>query len=616
MGLKHFGREKSNGNIFRAAAAFLAAVLLVFAMPHAASPLDFSKKFVQKADAAFFRSLLERPGEPRALFFEFSGAPRPVPLYAVYSADKNAVRVFGKIGPFADGLLADDFKENSAREIFETRRRDGSVFYARGKCLRALSRGGAKPARVTYVPYSPGAAFISDAGYLEILFDRDDILARRDPAGAVLAALRTAFKSESVRLSPAVEYNRYYFDRPDYFGYVNPASGEPERGAFAPLYPTHKMTQNRRIASSAQKASLDVRDAVRYLSRDYPLISQDLRAKGGAVEAGTRLDLGNEGQTDIGSGQNMFVYVSYGPGINYYDSPYGDTAPVAMSPRFIFSDDILWRRFVQFFPKNSWETRGQGTARYDEINRFQASLSAAGSASSGRSPESAEPGFMSESVREKYLGLMTSTICRYGLMNSGTELLADFEFAGERHRGNPVNNEVRCLDAVYPAYSSCAMIVPAGMRPAYLREYESAVAARMAPERPGGTFYPDYFIEAACTGEAGMRAAYLEHVLFMNDASLYRLVRRARKGGGAGAYLRTATAAAGTIERDAEGFFGSPSARGRRARYRKCVSAYRDYLEAVRTGRGGDAEKRLFSRYARLYDSFYHDADGVDVADD
>jgi len=365
------------------------------------------------------------------------------------------------------------------------------------------------------------------------------------------------------------------------------------------------MTQNRRVSDNSEKARRDAQDAVRYISADYPLISQDMRVKIGAVEAGVILDLKEPGQTDIGSGQNTFVYLSYGPGINYYDAPYGARQAAEMSPRFIFSGDLLNIRDAQFYPKNSWETRGTGIARYNEINAFQSDIITAGEFSA-RIPEFIMPVYMALSARNIYLREMSSALFKYGLCNDTQELLMDFDFAGMIHRGNPVNNEVRISGAVYPAYSSSAMIVPAGRKQLYMNLFEDELKKGRVSEFPGGTYYRDYFIEAACTGEAGMRAAYLEYLLFSTDLSLFGAVKAARDGGSNGAYLLTARAASRMIEKAGPDFFETGSAMARRAQLSKCARAYYDHLEALRSDRSDLEITRLFNCFIKTYnDSGY-----------
>jgi len=595
----------------------LLAAAILFVVFRPASALDFSKKYVQKTGREFFASLKERPGEPRAIFFDAPGAAVPPVLYAMYSKKGGTLYVFGKLGRYADGIVSKEFRENSTVRPFSIRRRDGSVFYARGKCLGASLALGARETRssdgsgkfdcaVTYVPYAfSGAAndaFISDPGYVEMRFDYGKFVAGGREDEKFRKAVKAVFREDCFRPAHDVEFNRYYFDRPDFFGFVDPAPRCVSFMETAVLPPTHKMTKNKKAVSGAEKAAQDAADAINCLSTDYPLISQDLRAKIGAVEPDTRLDLRDIGQTDIGSGQNSFVYISYGPGINYYDAPYGDTRPVSLAPRFIFSDDILYRGQVQFYPKNSWETRGRGIARYNEINAFQTSLSTSGEYSTS-SPLSPEPEYMPPGVREKYFAEINRALFRYGLMNDTGELLLDFDFMGERHTGNPVNNEVRCLDAVYPGYSSRAMIVPAGMSGTYLRGFEDALKKGRVNRFLGGTYYKDYFIEAACTGEAGMRAAYLEYLIFCADTSLYSMVRSARASGSPEAYIMLVKSAAKTIEKCGPEFFRRPAARSRRSALENSVAAYHDYLEAVRDRRGPNVRKRLWEKFVKAYNA-------------
>ncbi len=582
------------------------------------SALELSKKFAQKAGAGFFNSLKTRPAEPRAIFIDAEGEKEPAILYAMFSETGRKLYLFGKLPAGFEKNISEDFIKISSLDAFKTKRRDGSVFYEHGQCLAAsfeLSPG-LKSAAV-YVAYhgdikTSGAAekkeleaFISDMGHLEISCSYDAFIEGGRAGERLRKLLLFIFKPASVSICRTVEYNRYYFDRPDMFGFVNPLLSRHDNKNFAPLFLSHKMTQNRRLSGSAEKSSRDALDAVRYISGDYPLISQDMRVKIGAVEAGVNLDLKDPGQTDIGSGQNTFVYLSYGPGINYYDAPYGARGAAEMSPRFIFSGDLLNNRDAQFYPKNSWETRGTGIARYNEINAFQSDILTAGEFSS-HIPDFMMPVYMDLSTRTAYLREMSLALLKYGLANDTEELLIDFDFAGMIHRGNPVNNEVRISGAVYPAYSSRAMIVPAGRIQLYMNLFEEELKKGRASEFPGGVYYRDYFIEAACTGEIGMRAAYLEYLLFTTDTGLLGIVKAARAGDRNGAYLLTVRAAARMIEKAGHAFFETGSAKARRTQLSECTQAYYGYLEALRTGRSEREITRLFNCFIKTYnDSGY-----------
>jgi len=611
----NFTRERiySARLIFKPLLIVFALIIILLFSVAPVSALDLSKKYAQKAGADFFASLQMRPSEPRAIFIDAEEEKDPVILYAMFSETGRKLYFFGKLLPDVEKNISSDFVKRSLLDRFRTKRRDGSLFYERGNCLSAfLELSSRLKLAAVYVPYSDGvkisasaerkepAAFISDRGYIEISCSYDAFVEGGKSGERFPELLNLIFKSAKLKLSLTVEYNRYYFDRPDMFGFVNPLLSMREDKIGAPLFLSHKMTQNRRISDNSEKALRDARDAVRYISADYPLISQDMRVKIGAVEAGVNLDLNEPGQTDIGSGQNTFVYLSYGPGINYYDAPYGSLGQAEMSPRFIFSGDLLNLRDAQFYPKNSWETRGTGIARYDEINAFQSDI-----LTSGEFPETfvrfVAPVYMALNARDIYLEKMTSALLRYGLANDTRELLMDFDFAGVAHRGNPVNNEVRVSGAVYPAYSSRAMIVPAGRKKKYLELFEEELRKAKVSRFPGGTYYRDYFIEAACAGEAGMRAAYIEYLLFSTDPCLFGAVKAAREEGRYGAYLLTARAAAGIIEKEGMAFFESGRVKARRSELSKCAEAYYDYLEALREGRSKSRITQLFDRFVQTY---------------
>lgn len=603
---------------------FLALAAILFSAPRPARALDVNEEFVQKIDSGFSSSLINRKGQPRAVFAECPAALKnnEIIIYVRYSSGRFVLT--SKL-PRAVEKYVHPSVLSCKPSIFRTFKKGGAEFYLKGRSFGLKFAEGSHGVKcnIVYVPYSAGGAendaFISDRGHLEISVE--SLFAGREPRLSpelLNDLLGRVFTGGSVRLKRSVKLNRYYYDRPDYFGYVNPAmadASELEARGAAWLYPSHKITYNRATADKNEKRRLDAKLATAFLRGDYPLISQDIRAKNSFVEDHIALDMSKLPQTDIGSGQNTCVYLSYGPGINYYDSRYlsgGDNFP---SPRFVFDRGEIWREAVQFYPKNSWESFGTGISRYNEINFFQEYLSAEDPAKRGVQPdrpERAEPAFMTADKRAAYISELNDKIISYGLLNDTAELIIDFEFMSQKHRGNPVNNELRTAGAVYPAYSAVALIVPPGTKVEYIKNYEQLMKEFGLPEYLNATRYSDLFIEAPESGDRGMRAAYLKFIISRTDAGMNRLANSFAAGsertagksrhGARHGYMLFLKACENIIKKDARGFFRSQAAKEAAAVHGAVREAFRDYLRALRTAEPEHIQKKEFLKFLKLYE--------------
>jgi len=609
--------------IFMAFPAIVALSLFLTVPP--AMALNYDEESAQRIGCEFTKSLMAREGEPRAIFAKCAQAQKDIVIYARYC--KPDIVLTAKIPQAAEKYLSPAVRAAEIVE-FKTYKKNGSVFYSRGMAFQF----NLKPARdikscyddflVTYAPYNiNGAAndaFISDAGYLSAVLkagSQKHVILSEDAINDMLGRI---FTSGAVRLKKTVKYNRYYYDRCDYFGYVNRLAfdGRSKDECNFLLYPVHKITYNRAISDHAEKRARDTRLAVSFLRRNYPLISQDARAKILRVDNHISLDMAKLAQTDIGSGQNTYVYLSYGPGINYYDGPYlsaGDSFP---SPRFIFDKNEILRQEAQFYPKNSWESYGTGISRFNEINYFQKYLSVlppGGPHAFEKPIAQREPVFMSIEKRAAYLNELNDRVIDYGLLNDTRELILNFGFFTQKHRGNPINNEIRTSYAVYPAFSSVALIVAPRMKTEFIKTYEEFMKIYGLPEYIGGTYYRDYFIEADECSEAGMRRAYLEYLVSTASPSLAKMAAAFRiSTGGAPEDGRTVTAGyipfikacEGIIKKERSGFFNSPEANAAAAIQRKVKEAFYDYLYAVRTAKPVKIQKIEYSKFEKLYKKY------------
>ena len=598
--------------------AWLALIIILFIILPAAPALaiDYDENFTQKIGADFSNSLISREGEPRAVFAECHAAGKNIVIYARFVKPHFILtaKIPAAVENFVDPAI---FSAGSAE--FKTYKKSGGIFYSRGKSFNFNFKAEADAlCEITYIPYKINGlendAFISDKGFLKLIVKSSPAAGSAQLSNDMLnRLLGRVFKDRAVRLKSIVKYNQYYHDRCDYFGYVNrmiPAGLNTAPGDFL-LYPTHKITYNRNISGRSEKHLLDMRLAVSFLRKDYPLISQDIRAKNSLVEDHISLDIAKLPQTDIGSGQNTFIYLSYGPGINYYDSPYLKTNDNFPSPRFIFDRNELSREDAQFYPKNSWESFGTGISRFNEINYFQDFLSVeppGGPGAFENYPRYDEPVFMNPDKRLAYLSELNDKIIDYGLINDTGELIFNFDFFSQDHRGNVINNELRTAGAVYPAFSSAALIVAPGTGREYIKTYEEFMKKYGLPEYIGGTHYRDYFIEADECSDYGMRAAYLKYLISRTDPNLNRLAnlfaaheRSADASKKQYGYRIFMNACENIIKKDKNGFFSSAAAKSAGRMHNELKETFYDYLYSVRTDKPKNIQKSEYSKFVNLY---------------
>lgn len=608
----------SNNRIFFLKTVFFITISIF--LPFApAFAVDFEENFTQKIDAKFSSSLIKREGEPRAVFAECPAAGKDIVIYARFL---NPHFILTAKIPAAVEKYIDPAIFTAGCADFKIFKKSGAVFYSRGKAFSfAFKTEAGALCEITYIPYKINGrendAFISDSGFLKFIVKSSPDEGFTQLSNDMLdRLLGRVFKGRTVRLKSKVKYNQYYHDRYDYFGYVNrviPAGLNAAPGDFL-LYPTHKITYNRNISGRQEKHSRDMRLAVSFLRNDYPLISQDIRAKNSLVEDHISLDLSKLPQTDIGSGQNTFVYLSYGPGINYYDSPYLKTNDNFPSPRFIFDRTELSREDAQFYPKNSWESFGTGISRFNEINYFQDFLSVEPPGGPGAFeifPRHDEPVFMGPGKRLAYLGELNDKIIDYGLINDTAELILEFDFFSQKHRGNVINNELRTAGAVYPAFSSAALIVAPGTGREYIKTYEEFMKKYGLPEFIGGTHYRDYFIEADECSDYGMRAAYLKYLISRTDPNLNWLAnlfaahgKTTDAGKNRHGYRVFMNACENIIKKDKAGFFGSAAAKTAGRMQKELKEAFYDYLYAVRTNKPENIQNSEYSKFVNLYKKY------------
>ncbi len=628
-------------NIFILSACLLMFFTILSGAPAAA--LDYEQEFTQKIDPAFFSSLIARKGEPRAIFAECQDCAADLIMYAVYKSPNFYLTA--KLPAAFEKFISPEVL-NSNKIVFETYKKGGSVFYGRGTAfnLKAEPLKGLS-CEITYVPYyingGVNSAFICDKGYLKITMAGGQ---KFDKSKAAAGLFNFIFSDRKVRLKKKVKYNQYYYERGDYFGYIN--RGMPHSPDLylnkVLFYPTHKITYNRKISGHPEKHKLDMRQAVSFLRPDYPLISQDMRVKKSLVEDHIKVKFESIEHSDLGSGQNTYIYLSYGPGINYFDGPYLETNDQFHAPRFIFNKDMIFLESAQFYPKNSWESFGAGVKRYEEINLFQLRLpvtpisvnfgvleqnhsfkdnifygkntfdnrqNTSDAAVLAAKQSYDEPVFMPFDIRLDYLDEINDKIINYGLLTDTSELILKFDFFTQKHRGNVINNEFRTLNAVYPAFSSAALIVAPGTKDEYIKTFEEYMKKYGLIEYIAGVHYRDYFIEAHERSERGMRTAYLKYLIAGADLRLNAVANSFAAAPGdthetgimRPGYDIFMKACEKIIKKNKSEFFESDAAVFASSWNIKVREAFRDYLYTLRTARPAAVQKKALDKFIKLY---------------
>ena len=551
--------------------------------------LDLDRVFPQRIDCSFFSSCVHNPDQERAIFLRSSADSQPLIMYVSWLEKRETMRFRTSLGSVTETLLSSVIKTLSGT-LYHARKGDGAPFYIRGRALKgSVSIGhGCALAEVMYVPRFSGTrsndAFICDLGYLQVDVAGDAVFTSPRADELFETLLAALFKSGTVTVMEGIELNRYYFNRQNYRGQVTRLEGELETilGARAMFPATHKVTFYKRVRDWTTRKAKDRVLCLQLLRHDYPLLSQDERVKQGMVPAAFNLNPATLHNSDMAAGQNIHVFLTLGPGINYFDDPWREERRNVPGPRFVYSRAVYFFRRLQVYPSYSIAPLKSGVYRFDAINQYQVS--------DDDLPHPAEaarePVYMDMSRRMAVLQSLTKSLLDYGLLNDTAELNPGFTFRGKRFRGNVVNNEVRLFNASYPVFETMALIVPAAMKAEYMAGYEEMMRLHGAPRFINGIHYEDYFIEAPLSTDAGMRMAYLELLLRESDRLMFRLLRRSRgsKRSVRPGYFVLAKICERLIRSEGIVFFTGPHARWLSERKKHYMAAYLDYLEAVRIG--------------------------------
>ncbi len=336
-------------------------MLLVSAGPLKAVSLD--RLFPQRLDQKLWAGLRASPGRERAVFLEIAGGE--CIMYA--RASGNAFIVRGQLTGTEEKWLAPMIFAGETT-VYAPLKENGEPLYQRGRALTGKLQQGTLTASFCYVPHRlDGRAndcFVCDRGYLEISLQKPGDF----QAGDLETVIGRLFDGRA-KISDMVKLNRYYLYRDNFWGPVDQLSDNAASDAvFAPL---HKATLHKSVADHGQKLIKDCELVTSLLTRDHFLLSQDMRCKLGRVPGFVKVNMADLDNTDIGSGQNQLIFLSSGPGINYFDDPWLQPRKNVPCPRLIFHRSLYNLRQMQLYPTYSIEPQAKGEGRLLAINDFQ-----------------------------------------------------------------------------------------------------------------------------------------------------------------------------------------------------------------------------------------------------
>lgn len=551
----------------------LVFVLVLFlAIGLCGESIDLDRQFTQKLDEAFFRSLIDNPGKERAVFLH--NRPEKVDFAAYLRFDQAENRfVFRGNLPEVCEAFSEKASLRLDKTLFAPQKKNDEPLYQYGAAFR-LNIG---QAELVYVPHfikeKPNQAFISDLGYFEASFSTTVPRPQK-----LLNQILQSIGSEKTALAKAVALNRYYLFRDSYFGPVHfftPAS-IAKISQLAHFWPLHKFTMNKHVSDHDKKEKLDRDMLFEILDEDF-LLSQDQRLKLKMVPRQVKLNWSRIDQTDIGSGQNGVIFLSAGPGINYFDDPWRAPRKNLPGPRLIFSKGVYGFKRLQLFPTFSIEPEQAGEARLQAINDFQQI------ASSAPKHKSRQPLWASQQARHKITGQIEEKLCEYNLLHDSEDLRPGFRLFDRDFKGNIVNNEIRVADGISLRSMLCGMIVPPGTSHKYINAYIQAYRnTGLHWQYNCATGFKDLFIEANEPTDKGFRIAWLKWHLNKTHPGLARILDLAAKAKSPALESIFAEKIARMIQKEGKSFFATVYAKHRARLDSRKLELWCDYLEACR----------------------------------
>lgn len=589
------------GNRIRWLPISIALAATLFFVGVAACQADSEGRAPESFPAPTQSELAYLAGHPSAalsIWLCLDGHEGPILATIISQKERNIYSAQLYLPPGCEKRLSDEILKGRI-EPFSACTAGGACFYRRGFCRRGVTRdkAGGLEVAYTFVPFTldgrDNPAFAGDLGLLRL-----EVPASRmteNPGALLRAAVGRAVPVR--RFLPREFYSlmttRFGIShRMPSDGFVVPVE------AFV-LPPVHKLSANKHLDDPGRKRDADLKDLVRLLATDSGLLSQRERLRRRLVPDSVRLNWSRIDDTDIGSGQNQFVFMTLGPGINYFDGKWRSRTIAMPGPRLVLDPAIVNFADAQIYPSYSIDPPEQGEGRLRAINRFQDETAG--------SRRDAVP--MPLERRRNVLRNLADALCRYGLLNDDPTLEAGFSFMGGRFRGNVVNNEIRLLDGLSLREWAIGVIVPPGVG-----ERARALLSEIGysdHSAPGGIPLSEFVCEAPFPTDAGFRQAYLELVCRRGLPALFRILRLLRPAGPSSAirpgYAVATRAVDRIIRREGAGFLCEHGAADAAARWAEWRSAWADYREAAFRKADAAELERLRGRADHLVRSLYRD---------
>lgn len=570
----------------RAVTRFLLVFLLAFAANLAAAP-DIDRLFPQILNNSFFGDLIRHTGSERAVFVELAGVEK---VFYLRYEDGHFI-MHASLSEGEEKLLQPEVSAGP-KTLFAPLKQNAEPLYEKGTaCISDGQSDRNSKWQFLYVPFyvdgKSNDAFVSDLGYLKITIDNSYLNSKK----ALEAILQSLFGNHS-QICRQVRLNRYYLFRDNYYGPVEFIKDRTSENIIFPL--VHKATLNKSISDWNDKSERDRKLVIDLIARENHLYSQDMRLKLGMVPGFVKINWKHVDNTDIGSGQNHLIFLSSGPGINYFDDPWKQARQNVPCPRMYFHPELANLERIQLYPTYSIEPKEKGTGRLTAINLFQ---------NSARQPADTETEVVwsTADFKARILPAIEEILCQYGLTNDSPELESGFVLKRCFFNGCPVNNEVRVYQSVAVRDYLTSVIVPAGSAEAYCRSYANELAnTRQHWEYNCGIHFRKLFTEAVTSTDKGFRITWLMQQLKQSHPALLRILARAQLQNRERALYTIADKISLLAEKGGRDFFITPYFRHYRVLERQRTMLWLKYLEICRSG-DEKAAAKLFANYTDFY---------------
>ncbi len=562
-------------------------VLLILWANTFAGAVDLDRLFPQVIDSSFFSQLQKHKGCERAVFVDLASKEKV--FYLRYVDKKYILRT--NLNEEEESLLEPSVLATD-RTLFSPLKQNGEHLYQKGSaCTGRILNASACEGQFTYIPFkadkAENDAFISDLGYLEITMIPKSTIGKSE-----LEKLLQKLFGKHAQICQQIKLNRYYLFRDNYYGPVGYVSDQTSENIIFP--PVHKATLYKGLSDNVLKAVKDRQLAINLIASDKFLYSQDMRLKLGMVPGFVKINWRLLDNTDIGSGQNHLVFLSVGPGINYFDDPWQSTRKNVPCPRLFFHCDLTNLARIQIYPTYSIEPEAKGTGRLTSINNFQ-------QCDITDTNRQNQVIWSSADFKKQMLPAIEEMLCRYGLTNDDEDLTPGFELEKRYFKGNPVNNELRLLQFAAVKDYLISVIVPAQSAKSYRQAYHNKMANTSRHwEYNCGIHYHKLFAETAESNDKGFRVTWLMLQVKKSNPTLFRILKRAQQSNKTNAMNKIADKISLMACRAGRDFFLTPYFRQYRNLDQQRTSLWLNYLEACR----GNEEKKadmLFSQYVSFY---------------